>query len=86
MAMVERLGHVLGWICNIFAALFFAFAIYLQFFVRTLSVPFPYILNAFKAPYLSETAPELVVSAIAVAIFLIGRALRYIFAGPRKNK
>jgi hypothetical protein len=84
--MLERLGHVLGWTCNIIACLFVALAIYIQLFIRMVSVPFPYIPNAFREPYLHETGPELFTFGIAVGVFLIGRALRYIFAGPSKHK
>lgn len=80
--MLARLGHVLGWTANIIAGGLFAIAVYLFEWGRTFPVPAPYVLNAYKEPYLKETAPELFCFGAALIIFLIGRALRYIFAGP----
>ena len=79
-SVVARLGHVLGWTGNTIAALFLAAGCYAQF-QRGVSVPFPYVPNAFEAPYLAHTLPEIVLGVLALITFLIGRALRYIFAG-----
>jgi hypothetical protein len=75
-----RLGRVLGWTCNTLAALFLAVACYSEFH-RNISVPFPYVPNAFKNPHLGQTIRESVVAILALITFLIGRALRHIFAG-----
>jgi len=62
------------------AALFLVAAGYAEF-QRSISVPFPYVPNAFKNPYLGQTVREIVLAILALIAFLIGRALRYIFAG-----
>jgi hypothetical protein len=62
--MLVRLGHVLGWVANILAALLllFAFSVW-----RPGSDDYLWILG------------------FAIVVFLIGRALRYIFAGPESK-
>ena len=75
-----RLGHVLGWTGHTLAALFLAAACYAEFH-RNIPVPFPNLPNAFKNPYLGQTVREIVLAILALITFLIGRALRYIFAG-----
>ena len=72
--MLERLGKVLGWAGNIFAALFL---------IGSVFGPDFYLRN----DHISASEPRLFIwfplvgCVIAFAIFLIGRAFRYIFVG-----
>lgn len=77
-----RLGKILGWLGNVVAILALILAIYFQW-NRTISVPFPYIPYAFVSPQLNETLPEIIFALVALMAFIIGRALRYLFAGSR---
>ncbi|MEO7864129.1 MAG: hypothetical protein ABIU05_27580 [Nitrospirales bacterium] len=83
--ILARLGHVLGWLGNILAVLLLVVAIYAQS-NRTISVPFPYPLNASQEPYLSATLPEIMLMIMALIFFITGRALRYIFAGRSSSR
>jgi len=71
--MLERLGKVLGWAGNIFAGLFLIGSVWLYFYLRNGHTPA-------SEPWLSIWF-ALVGCVIAIVIFLIGRALRYIFVG-----
>ena len=71
--MLERLGKVLGWAGNIFAALFLIGSAWLYFYLRNDHI-------SASEPRLSIWFP-LVGCVIAFAVFLIGRAFRYIFVG-----
>jgi hypothetical protein len=76
--MLERLGHVLGWIGNILAGLALVGT---GIFVGAM----------FKDPEYFSREPGVVYGfgiggcVLALVIFLIGRALRYIFAGPGRT-
>ena len=67
-AMLERLGHVLGWTGNLVAALIISGNALMQLSYRDW-----------------EWSSFLFTAGIAVVIFLIGRALRYILAGPSRS-
>ena len=71
--MLERLGYVLGWTANILAVLVLIFSAVMYVVlskdpasVRDPQFPFWFALGG---------------CVVALVIFLIGRALRYIFAG-----
>jgi hypothetical protein len=75
--MLERLGHVLGWIGNILAILMLIWSAIMYFALRNdpANSHDPYFLPLFAGG----------LCVIAVAIFAVGRGLRYIFAGPSRS-
>jgi hypothetical protein len=83
-AAVERLGHILGWTCNGIAACLMAIAVYLQFTLEP-RLPFPFYQYAWRGEYVQTTVLLMIPTVMAVLIFLLGRALRYILAGPAKT-
>ena len=69
--MLERLGHVLGWTGNVLAVV----AILIGGFLSSIAMNTEY-----KVAY---AAAGLVAASV---LWAIGRALRYIFAGPSQRR
>jgi hypothetical protein len=72
ITVLARLGHVLGWTGNIIGGLLVSFWIYTM-----VAIPDPQGLHTF--------ARGLFLLLPGIVIFLLGRALKHIFAGPNRS-
>ncbi len=81
--MAARLGNVLFWACCAVAGLLFVGSQAIGFFALFggEQAPFPEIAYVFTYPYFEHLIPLYFLQTLALVVFIVGIALRYILSG-----